>query len=1423
MNKKIIAKKVSITILITILGLTNMSDVFLLKNNIIHADPTNWTQTANNVNATNKNLIDNAVTNSKKTENTNLIQDQTQTIDATSSNLNDIENQVKNSNNNMISEINSDTEKQKAINEKNEQIEKDNNSKKQSYEAALTNYNNELAAYKKNLQDQGLNDGIDPSTFNQQLQFTQDDRNNTEPKVSVQLLSGAVNYKKLISNGYGTSNFPWSNSHEAEQIYAKNSNAKSINGDFAKITWDGVYGYSYNGIQIKKIVETFSDWKLAATKHVSGPRGITVYQNPNENFWYLNGSDTTTNYQFYDENGNLINFEPNNAYVAVGSLDRAYYAYDFGSHTYNTNIVANQIEEVQLLSAGTGIQLTNSTISNHDGNNMFSDKDNVQIQYQNGGLTEYGAFNVTGGNIKLHYHTNMTNEAPNASTLTSFATIFPLSSAPKKPTSPTYTPTDPTVTDIHYHYTNINLKLTVTTNYLQNNDSKKQEDGSKLADSTTQSGDSNSNYSTSKKDFTGWHLTSTPTNASGTLTNYDVTVNYIYDRDPETVKVKYVDEETGNDISNPTTLNGYYGLSYTSSPKSITGWTLSKTPNNTSGTYSKSNADIIYQYKRNTETVTANYLANNDINKNEFGQKLADSVTQKGGFGTNYTTSAKDILGWHLLGIPTNQNGTYQESNPDVNYIYDRDPETVTVKYVDTKGNTLAKSNTLIGYYGLDYQTYPASIDNYHLTAIPTNATGKYSNGPITVTYIYDVDPDIKEGLSNDAINSKNYDTAISNTSQNVQYNNVYHYVDKITVGGSMNLTDLKIQTNLPSDVNPIVNGGDINNQNIKVYVREDDGSLTNVTSQGTLAYQVNNKDVTSDNNKNVAIDTDKTRTLTWTPKTPSAFTGKQIITDIPVNLQPDAAKLKSYKSDNGINIKHTTQLIESNDLPSSGEIKTDTTSQKTYTSNNTTIQLPNIYTLKFYKSEFQTNDTINGKVWLKLYPNLVGQEDTGNKKLATLTVNGTTQDVQSSLSTSNKEILTNVNSSKTANNSDPTFDINLKSNQTNSSQNPVVLTKSLIKDQSNNNSISKTTYVSNDDLYTSKNTAAQYKKENTSSTVGSAPEEVETYYDQDLTNPQTETTNETSPTYVKLMEYMNANYSKTVSAKAGYGIKNDLILNYYGRHLTNQSTSDTDFEKNNLATIFSTDTDLTTANGKTSSQINDNQHELLDYNAEVNSVNDLINNVNNLTTNAQKTNYLQSKLGTNAGNSFVYNLAGKENTLDQAVSDINKSTAYVNLDDKTKSFINTVDTDTNSKPIAPKLYSMNYRFNKRLLSYENSNSNGVEYYDRNSSHVAQNDDQLMNKTDPISSTTDGGYKFYTNQWLKIGTYPTHYTSNEFGTNNFKLKADRDLNIYGRRYLTRSDTKNDGDKYDDLSIQPVISKNSNGTGTTMPDGEWSNK
>ncbi len=68
---------------------------------------------------------------------------------------------------------------------------------------------------------------------------------------------------------------------------------------------------------------------------------------------------------------------------------------------------------------------------------------------------------------------------------------------------------------------------------------------------------------------------------------------------------------------------------------------------------------------------------------------------------------------------------------------------TVTAHYQDKEGNKLAPDVVLDdGFIGEDYTTKAAEIDGYTLTKTPANATGKYTEKPTDVYYIYEAKTD---------------------------------------------------------------------------------------------------------------------------------------------------------------------------------------------------------------------------------------------------------------------------------------------------------------------------------------------------------------------------------------------------------------------------------------------------------------------------------------------------------------------------------------------------------------------------------------------------------------------------------------------------------------------------------------------------------
>ena len=130
------------------------------------------------------------------------------------------------------------------------------------------------------------------------------------------------------------------------------------------------------------------------------------------------------------------------------------------------------------------------------------------------------------------------------------------------------------------------------------------EDGNEIATSKTMTGNVGDSYTTSAVSVSGYTLKTTPSNASGTYKSGTTTVTYVYSKnsvvDKGTVNVKYVDED-GNEIASSITKTGEVGTSYTTSAKTISGYTLKTTPSNASGTYKSGTVIVTYSYtKANT-------------------------------------------------------------------------------------------------------------------------------------------------------------------------------------------------------------------------------------------------------------------------------------------------------------------------------------------------------------------------------------------------------------------------------------------------------------------------------------------------------------------------------------------------------------------------------------------------------------------------------------------------------------------------------------------------------------------------------------------------------------------------------------------------------------------------------------------------------
>ncbi|EIZ3606600.1 MucBP domain-containing protein [Listeria monocytogenes] len=261
--------------------------------------------------------------------------------------------------------------------------------------------------------------------------------------------------------------------------------------------------------------------------------------------------------------------------------------------------------------------------------------------------------------------------------------------------------------------------------------------GAVLADSTTLFGNVGENYTTTAKTIDGYSLTTTPANANGTFSTNPQTVTYTYTKDPiaQPVTVNYIDTD-GKTIAPTETLSGNIGENYTTTAKTIQGYTLTTTPANAKGTFSTEAQIINYIYEKNpdlAQPITVDY-------RSSTGQKIAKSEVLTGNIGESYSTQPKTIDGYTLTTTPPNAKGTFTTNAQTVTYVYTPiaiSALPVTVNYLDENGKEIADSVVLNGHVGEAYNTLAKEIDGYTLIKTPTNANGVFSAEAQSIDYLY--------------------------------------------------------------------------------------------------------------------------------------------------------------------------------------------------------------------------------------------------------------------------------------------------------------------------------------------------------------------------------------------------------------------------------------------------------------------------------------------------------------------------------------------------------------------------------------------------------------------------------------------------------------------------------------------------------------
>lgn len=278
------------------------------------------------------------------------------------------------------------------------------------YDNAMNEYNAKMAKL-----NQGANAPvITTNSVNQALSLKPE--NNAT--VDIEALNPRITFKRVEE---GTK-------YAGYQIFDKNNAyVNNIDGEFLRVTYTNLKNSTYKGSKISKIVVTYSDSTPTGNRITqSGLNAVT--EGANDNFLVvfedpvrgdMHSTTVTATYQYYDANGNLIDFSgTNNAWLSVGSLNFDQ-GNDYQGGKNEGNPTSGISEGVKLISGAQIKQLAGSSISVHDDgwayagfNNYSGTGMNNGINTDNGGSgwdmdgspnAYYGAivFQLTGSSVSL--------------------------------------------------------------------------------------------------------------------------------------------------------------------------------------------------------------------------------------------------------------------------------------------------------------------------------------------------------------------------------------------------------------------------------------------------------------------------------------------------------------------------------------------------------------------------------------------------------------------------------------------------------------------------------------------------------------------------------------------------------------------------------------------------------------------------------------------------------------------------------------------------------------------------------------------------------------------------------------------------------------------------------------------------------------
>lgn len=265
-------------------------------------------------------------------------------------------------------------------------------------------------------------------------------------------------------------------------------------------------------------------------------------------------------------------------------------------------------------------------------------------------------------------------------------------------------------------------------------------------------------YRAEEKVIPGYTYVENSGNTEGNMVEGTIKVIYYYERTISGgVEVRYIDEETREEIAESETIEGRVGDEYKAEQKDIYGYEYVRVEGETEGKLTEEEKEVVYIYKKIPAKVIVRYLEKDETEEDDSDNKvLRIEEVIEGYVGDSYTTERQVIENYRATEPePSNKEGEMTQEDIYVTYYYEKIPSGIlTVKYVDveTREEILYKAGDneeageyktyreeMQGYVGEKYETEQKDIPYYKIVEelIPANREGRYTEENVEVTYYY--------------------------------------------------------------------------------------------------------------------------------------------------------------------------------------------------------------------------------------------------------------------------------------------------------------------------------------------------------------------------------------------------------------------------------------------------------------------------------------------------------------------------------------------------------------------------------------------------------------------------------------------------------------------------------------------------------------